>query len=365
MRDELDSRLKDLYASIPKEEPSEGVDAAILKAAGQPVSAPRKQDWLLSFGAVASVVMVSTLVVYLQTRAPDELQKAVRVSQAPVVPLPVAESAAPVPAEAEPLVAAGAMQDSAAPINEQPVSEQEMAERRSAELSRLRAEFAARKSMERKNEVIPPAPVNLPTLKLRPATETPAKQELAAGDAETGRADDLRGRDVMEQRGVMASAPTPAASAASAAAKPDMALAKRKAASEADTGPVAIASVLMEGVSLGMHRDALAAMGWICAQAVCSRPIADARQPAYWGMTTSGSTQRVMLVHDTVTAMTLSQVNVPVNNVKLALEKIGKPIDAACPLTTGDRLAGRQVGGMVLGLWQDGELTVLGVCQVK
>ena len=363
MSDELDTRLKDLYGRIPKEVPSEGVDAAILKAAGQPVSAPRKQDWLLSFGAVASVVMVSTLVVYLQTRTPDELQKAVRVSQEPVVPLPAAESAAP--AEAEPLVAAGAMRDSTAPISEQPVSEQEMAVRRSAELARLRAEFAARQSMERKNEVIPPAPENLPTMKLRPAAETPAKQELAAGSAGTGLTDDFRGKDVMEQRGVMASAPTPAAPAASAAAKPDMALAKRKAASEADTGRVAIASVLMEGVSLGMHRDALAAMGWICAQSVCSRPIADARQPVYWGLMTSGSTQRVMLVKDTVTAMTLSQANVPVNNVKLALEKIGKPVDTACPLTTGDRLAVRQVGGMVLGLWQDGELTVLGVCQAR
>jgi hypothetical protein len=320
MSDDLDPGLKALYARIPKDEPSLHVDAAILSAAARPVSAPRHRDWLLSFGAVASVVLVSTWAVYLQVREPDALRQAVSVSPPP----------APVAAPPEMKVEA----------KDEIAREQVQAARRSEELARLRAELAGR---ETAGGGATTSPADLPTVRLRPEAPVTASRQAAAGAEPT--------MDLLGEPPVAAAPPA----ATALPAKPKAMALER----------TAIASVLMEGVSLGMTRDDLAALGWGCAQPVCVRQIDDPRQPAYWGLPTQGATQRALFLGGTVTALSLSQVNVALNNVKLALERIGKPSERTCPLGGGEQLVGRQAGNMILSLWQDGEVTILGACLAK
>jgi len=321
MSDDLDPRLQDLYARIPKDEPSLEVDAVILSAAARPVSAPRNRDWLLSFGAVAGVVLVSTWAVYLQVREPDTLRQAVSVSppSAPVAAPPVMS----MEAEAKDEIA----------------REQAQAARRSEELARLRAELAGRETAGGGGTT---APADLPTVRLRPEAPVTAPRQAAAPEP---------AMDLLAEPPVAAAPPA----ATALPAKPKAMALER----------TAIASVLMEGVSLGMTRDDLAALGWGCAQPVCVRQIDDPRQPAYWGLPAQGATQRALFLGGTVAALSLSQVNVALNNVKLALERIGKPSERTCPLGGGEQLVGRQAGNMILSLWQDGEVTILGACLAK
>lgn len=338
MNDDLDPRLKELYAQMPKDEPAVTVDEAILRAAALPVSSPRRRDWLLGFGAVASVVLVSSMVVYLQTREPEQWRSAISVRPEPAsTPLP----------ESKAVMAKGA---SAA----EPVTEQEMAARRSAELARLRAEFAAKRNGDEKQVTPSAAPADLPTVKLRPTAPADEMSHLAEKPA-------------VEAADALHDAPSPPLrqlASAPPAARADMALGKMKA-QEAVSAPAGIASVLIEGVSLGMKRGDLIELGWGCAQAVCSRQIIDPRQPDYWGLPVAGATQRVLFVRETITAMTLSQVNVPINNLKIALERIGRVSERTCPMGVGEQLLSRQAGGMILNLWLQGEVTVLGVCQER
>lgn len=322
---ELDPKLKSLYESMPKDQPSPDVDARILQAAARPASGPRGRDWLLPFGAVASVVVISTLVVHWQSREPETWKEAVTAQPVTV--------ALPSPVVAEPAATSVPPVEAAAPVD--PLAEEKaMAARRSAELARLRAEVA--RQDEADAPVPPPA---LPTVRLKPEAPPGESRQLLPAEASSER--QARAEALVADGG--------------AGERFKSAMAPR----------AAIASVLLEGVSLGMHREDLAALGWECRQTVCARQIDDPRQPAYWNMPVLGATQRVMFTQEAVTAMTLSQVNVALNNVKLALERVGKPSERTCPLGAGEQLVSRQAGAMILTLWQDGELTTLGVCQGK
>lgn len=337
MSEDLDPKLRELYARIPKDEPSAAVDKAILEAAVKPLVVGRSQAWLLSFGAVASVVVVSSLVVYLQARSPERLQQAVAVRQ----------QTTPAPA-AIPQAAGISAESPSSSVSD----EEARAARRSAELARLRAQFAARHSGGSKADAIPQPPADLPTVKLHPDSRLAEQQNKA----DIQDLDRLQPDAPAEQK-MMAAPPV-------AAAAPAPSLGKMKAVVEPERA--AIASVLMEGVSLGMHREDLAALGWGCGQAICSRLISDPRQPDYWGMATVGATQQVLFAKETVKAMTLSQRGVALNNVKMSLEKIGKPSEQECGFgAIGEALVSRRAGGMLLNLWVDGETTVLGVCLAK
>lgn len=324
MSDELDPRLQALYRQLPKEEPSAAVDKVILDAAGRPL--PRSQAWLLSFGAAASVVLVSSLVVYLQTRSPEDLHEAVT-----------------------PTVAATSSTPAAPPLADSALPEEEMAARRSAELARLRAEMAPQQPREASTEEKITPPPDLPVVRLSPPGGIANRQEAMGG----GNAPDSAGERM-------------APAAAPVQARPEMAVGKLKSMADDNPARAGIASVLMEGVSLGMHREDLAALGWGCAQTACTRVITDPRQPDYWGMSAAGATQRVQFVNEAVVAMTLSQSGVPLNNVKLSLERIGKPAEQACTFgAVGELIVSRLAGRMLLNLWQEGEVTTLRVCLAK
>ena len=79
MNDDLDPKLLHIYQQIPKEQPSQAVDSAILQAAQQPIA--NKTYWRPVWGIAASVVMMSSLVWYWQAQQPQELTRAVAVSE--------------------------------------------------------------------------------------------------------------------------------------------------------------------------------------------------------------------------------------------------------------------------------------------
>ncbi len=85
--DGLDTRLQQLYRQIPKEQPSQAVDSAILQAAQQSIA--NKTYWRPVWGIAASVVMMSSMVWYWQAQQPQELARAVAVSAPPPQAKPV------------------------------------------------------------------------------------------------------------------------------------------------------------------------------------------------------------------------------------------------------------------------------------
>lgn len=85
--DGLDTRLQQLYQQIPKEQPSQAVDSAILQAAQQSIA--NKTYWRPVWGIAASVVMMSSMVWYWQAQQPQELARAVAVSAPPPQAKPV------------------------------------------------------------------------------------------------------------------------------------------------------------------------------------------------------------------------------------------------------------------------------------
>lgn len=87
MNDDLDPKLQHLYRQIPKEQPSQAVDSAILQAAQQSIA--NKTYWRPVWGIAASVVMMSSMVWYWQAQQPQELSRAVAVSAPPPQAKPV------------------------------------------------------------------------------------------------------------------------------------------------------------------------------------------------------------------------------------------------------------------------------------
>ena len=87
MNDDLDPKLLHLYRQIPKEQPSQAVDSAILQAAQQSIA--NKTYWRPVWGIAASVVMMSSMVWYWQAQQPQELARAVAVSAPPPQAKPV------------------------------------------------------------------------------------------------------------------------------------------------------------------------------------------------------------------------------------------------------------------------------------
>ena len=116
MNDDLDPKLLHLYRQLPKEQPSQAVDMAILQAAQQAMVT--KTYWRPVWGIAASLVMMSSLVWYWQAQQPQELSRAVAVSASS--PKPMMESVAkPIEQDEQAVNLLSTDNLSAAPIIEQ------------------------------------------------------------------------------------------------------------------------------------------------------------------------------------------------------------------------------------------------------
>lgn len=83
LQDGLDPKLQQLYRQLPKEQPSAELDAKILAAAK--MTTPKKpHHWQAPFALAASVVMVSSVALYLHEENPAAFKASVPTTQAPV-----------------------------------------------------------------------------------------------------------------------------------------------------------------------------------------------------------------------------------------------------------------------------------------
>ena len=293
MSDDLDDKLRGLYDRLPKDEPSQRVDAYIREVARQPGRlTPAGKDWFVSMGAVASVVMVCSLVAWLYTRAPSQFQQAVTAqAPAPAAQNAIPAAALPPPSAEEPLPETPAAPPAGSPMpGTSPGKAPSVAtdaEKRPPEQRLAESSAGMREKADRGDDLDA----------LRAAPSAPA----ATGS--------LR-RDL----------PTLRLEPQAAAAPPVMA--EEKARNEAAPP---LLSVAVEGVSLGMGKDQLAnEIGWACPQGICQRVIVHPRQDRYWAMSAQGATQKVLMsTGGVVTAMSLQQSNTEINNVKLAMERMG------------------------------------------
>ena len=93
--DDLDPRLQHWYKQLTKEQPSPELDAKILAAAQQAIKKPSR--WLMPFSMAASLVMVSSLVLYW-AKQPEALQQATATSSSPEKRIAETKVTSPAPA---------------------------------------------------------------------------------------------------------------------------------------------------------------------------------------------------------------------------------------------------------------------------
>lgn len=151
MNDDLDPKLLHLYRQLPKEQPSQAVDVAILQAAQQAMTT--KTYWRPVWGLAASVVMMSSLVWYWQAQQPQELTRAVAVSASPT---PIMEESVAEPVEQDEQGANLLTTDklSAAP----PVAEKPAKKTDSLAKAKIQASTEQQALNELKEEFAPSAP---------------------------------------------------------------------------------------------------------------------------------------------------------------------------------------------------------------
>ncbi|HNC03614.1 MAG TPA: AgmX/PglI C-terminal domain-containing protein [Agitococcus sp.] len=150
MNDDLDPKLQHLYRQIPKEQPSQAVDSAILQAAQQSIA--NKTYWRPVWGIAASVVMMSSMVWYWQAQQPQELARAVAVSAS--LPKPMMESVAkPVEQDEQAVNLLSTDNLSAAPTIEQKPA------KKSESLAKTKAQNPPQVINELKELAAAPAPV--------------------------------------------------------------------------------------------------------------------------------------------------------------------------------------------------------------
>ena len=87
-KDGLDPKLQQLYRKLPKEQPSPEVDAKIL-AAAKIITANKNQKkshhWQAPFALAASVILVSSVALYLHQENPTAFDASVPAVQAPII----------------------------------------------------------------------------------------------------------------------------------------------------------------------------------------------------------------------------------------------------------------------------------------
>lgn len=147
LHDDVDSKLQELYRQLPKEQPSAELDAKILAAAK--ITAPKKSHhWHAPFALAASVVMVSSVALYLHEENPAVFEVQTKSIQAstPNIAMPATTSISkPAPA-AE--IAKQAFNDATDMANAKPLSAKEVKPQKAKDAPTAQPEEAQTASLD-------------------------------------------------------------------------------------------------------------------------------------------------------------------------------------------------------------------------
>ncbi len=368
--DDLDPRLQHWYKQLTKEQPSPELDAKILAAAQQAIKKPSR--WLMPFSMAASLVMVSSLVLYW-AKQPEALQQATATSSSPEKR--IAETKVTSPAPANEMVVEENSELSGGNANVHPQREREkplvmakshasmaMEDNAVDELKGLHIE-PRQNNIDNQSKEINEEVVNITSSQsvITKQDATP-HQESDNRSSFEGINQPVVAESAMPEQQVLAAAPPISAGAIASMAKRQATekkelTVKDKMALTNSTGSV------IEGLNFGMSREQLLAIGFTCQLNVCSKILNPHQQVSYWGIPASQATLQALLHNNKVSQLVfLPQVDI--NTVVKAIDRLGVVTDSVCDEKKNTAFK-RVVNGYLLQVYQQEKSVNVVVCVEK
>lgn len=367
-QDAVEPRIQQLYRQLPKEQPSPEVDEKILTAAG--VGAKKRLSWYVPFSMAASVVMVSSLVLYL-AKQPQQLEQAITPSASqPRVAEPKVAAPAPIndaimANESDTVLGTSSSSSSPTeyasnPVKVKPTASVAMDDKAVDELKDLRLE-PRQNSIDNQPQATKEEVVNI-TSTSQPVI---AKQDVPERQQSDNRSSSeeinqpVVADSAMPEQQALAAAPPMSAGAIAPLAKRQITEKKEVAGKDKEALTKPIVSVI-EGVSFGMNQDQLMAIGFTCQSSVCSKLLNPPQQLIYWGVPVSQASFKALLLDDKVKQLELVP-QVDINTVVKAIEPLGIPTNIVCDDQKNAVLT-RVVSGYLLQVYLEDKNVRLAIC---
>lgn len=373
--DGLDTFLQHLYRQLPKEQPSPELDAKILTAAG--VGAKKRLSWYVPFSMAASVVMVSSLVLYW-AKQPETLHQATAVTSLPkqvtekkmAAPMPMSDA---VLDEREPVSVATAeggssgyvlpksLKPLAPNINSKSNTSVAVDEQSLKALKDIQVESNQNHVSDEptviKEEVASVVSSPQPVMAKQDHIEGQASDNLSSINQSM-----IADRVMQEQRALVTAQRSESAGL----------MAKRQEAKkgmvesfeEKSKRAVIMSSVLtIESVGFGMSRDQLLSLNFICQSNTCSKTLSQPQQTSFWGINVSDAVLKALLQDEKVRQLVIVP-KVDINAVVQAITPLGVPTDSMCD-EQKNAIITRVVSGYLLQVYQQEKDVNVVICAEK
>jgi len=370
-QDALDPRLQQLYRQLPKEQPSPELDEKILAAAG--VGAKKRLSWYVPFSMAASVVMVSSLVLYL-AKQPETLEQAIATSSSNEKRVAESKVAAPAPAN-EMVVEKNSELLSGGSTNVHPQTEREkplvMAKSRASvamddkavdELKDLQLEQRQNsidhQPKEIKEELANFAPSPQPSIAKQDHLDDQTSDNLSSINQSV-----IADRVMQEQRALATARRSESVGAVAKmqAEKKVMAERHEEKAKLAVMKPTALT---IEGVGLGMSGEQLQVQGFSCETNTCSQTLSHPQQVSYWGVASQNAQINAVLSNNIVMMLSLTQKTMSVETVQESLVHVGVASQKVCTHGKSEWVLSRQLETTIIQLNAMGDGVVLTICSI-
>lgn len=374
-QDIVDPRLQQLYRQLPKEQPSPELDEKILAAAG--VGTKKRLSWYVPFSMAASVVMVSSLVLYW-AKQPETLHQAMAVNssqsrtaeQKMAAPTPMSDAIIDEHEHVSVTTAEGGSSSYVLPKSPKPlapniksksntsvaVDEQSLKALKDIQVESNQNRVANEPTVI-KEEVANVASSPQPVIAKQDHLEGQASDNLSSINKSI-----VADRVMQEQRALVTAQRSESAGL----------MAKRQEAKKAMAEPfdekaklaVIMPSVLtIESVSFGMSRDQLLSLHFICLSNTCSKTLSQPQQTSYWGINVSDAVLKALLQDEKVRQLVLVP-KADVNAVVQAIAPLGVPTDSMCD-EQKNAIITRIVSGYLLQVYQQEKDVNVVICAEK
>jgi hypothetical protein len=383
--DDLDPLLQQLYRQLPKEQPSPELDAKILAAAG--VGAKKRLSWYVPFSMAASVVMVSSLVLYL-AKQPETLEQATAVTS---LPKRVTEQkiAAPAPAPAlmnesvidereavSAVTAEGGSSGGLLPQSPKPsapnieaksnvsvaMDDQSLNALKDIKVEADQNHVANEPAAIIKEETVKEAVVNIasspqPIIAKQDHLESQKSDNLSTINQVV-----IADRAMQEQRSLATAKRSESVGSLAKIQAEKKAMAERYE-EKAKLAVMKPSVLVIEGVGLGMSGEQLQAQGFSCQMNTCSQTLSHPQQVSYWGMASQNAQIHAVLSNNIVIRLELHQNIATPKQVEESLLTVGIASQKVCANSKSEWVLSRQLETTVIQMSHVDGKVILTLCQ--
>jgi len=379
--DDLDPLLQQLYRQLSKEQPSPELDAKILAAAG--AGAKKSLSWYVPFSMAASVVMVSSLVLYL-AKQPETLEQATAVTS---LPKRVAEQKTAAPAlmnesvidereSVSAMTAEGGSSGGLLPQSPKPsapnieaksnvsvaMDDQSLNALKDIKVEADQNHVANEPAAIIKEETVKEAVVNIasspqPIIAKQDHLESQKSDNLSAINQVV-----IADRVMQEQRS-LATAQRSESVGSLAKRQAEKKVVAERHEEKAKLAVMKPSVLMIEGVGLGMSGEQLQAQGFICQMNTCSQTLSHPQQVSYWGMASQNAQIHTVLSNNIVIRLELHQNIATPKQVEESLLTVGIASQKVCANSKSEWVLSRQLETTIIQMSHvDGEV-ILTLCQ--